>query len=456
MEGLDNRNGRASLRQSISKSAPKLWSGFGRWIALWAIILAIFGCSGGSGCSSCGGTSEDGSTSSGLGCSSAADPTAPPGLSILPPPFNPNTVNDSQGITCDLCDSFDIRLNKTFMDYINKTIADLVASPTTEKVIVSFINDLAGDGEALFEFLFGLDPFLSDMCLALFIEDNDGDPDRSPISFDPIDPNAVGLLPDIANQALKINFSLTNMALDFAFRVPDATGEEDCALLDLDDEDGDGDTTETLASAIDPTKFVPDPDLFVTLPTDAVIPNVDFTLILRPLAGDPAEFVRHGVVMNPDADPSVSKIIGDCANNSPGRLCPAKGKAGTWLALELPSLEIKAGLSIQLVAPAGANEPTENFARLLPFLSVNLGAKLTNAFNDRVAPYLGPTPLINIGDMLGGLAGSLGGSSGGSEESSSSCGCSFIGRSTTGNDLTGLLPILLMAGWLAWRRRSKT
>lgn len=59
-----------------------------------------------------------------------------------------------------------------------------------------------------------------------------------------------------------------------------------------------------------------------------------------------------------------------------------------------------------------------------------------------------------LGTLVSGAGLDLSSGVSGATEGSS-CGCAMIGRKSTADDLTASLPILLMAGWLVWRRKNR-
>ncbi|MBI2061449.1 MAG: hypothetical protein HYT87_17050 [Nitrospirae bacterium] len=362
---------------------------------LLAAFLAVFACSsGGSSCnSSCLGSSSSSSTA----------PAKP--LTVKIPSFDV----DADG-KCDLCNSFDLRIDNTLLDYLNRTLNCLLgkedrcnySNPAnkdaelnmTKNILAGLVTDLlGGSGDALFEFKFGLDPFIPDMCLALYIEDLDNDGKSLDYTV-----RELGFKPDMDKKALAVVVDLAPMSADFKFRAPTRTGEADCAV-----QEGGGPKPDPT----DPSQYVADPAKFVTVNAKGNIPNLTLSLALRPLGGDPVSADANGEPLRP--------------------LNP-----GTSLALELPYVKMGTGFNIKLELPSNPDALSKKFASLLPFLELNLKLELTNEFDKAVAKYFGPTPIMDASSLLAGLTGGSGSSlipglGGSSSTTSTASTCSASG-----------------------------
>ncbi|MBI2890711.1 MAG: hypothetical protein HYY13_07990 [Nitrospirae bacterium] len=352
--------------------------------ALFLAVFIAFACSTDSSSSSSSCSESDSSTSS----------TTPLTLTI------PSFDVDANG-TCDLCNSMDVKLDNALLDYLNRTINCLLGkndgrcnfsdpnNPSTElnmtkDILTGLITDLLGDtSQALFEFTFGLDPFVPDMCLALFFEDLDNDGKAFDYSV-----NKAEIVPDLTRQALSVVIDLAPVTADLRFRPPTSTGEEDCAVQS---------NGVAQVDPTDPSMYVADPLKFVTVNAKADIANLTLTMAVRALGGDPVSVDGNGNPIRP--------------------LNP-----GTQLALEIPYVTLGTGLDIDLTLPSNPDTLSQSFAAMLPFISLDLSLSLNNQFDAAVSKYFGPTPMLDASTMLTDLlaSDSLGGLTGDDSSSSSS------------------------------------
>ncbi|MBI2058577.1 MAG: hypothetical protein HYT87_02280 [Nitrospirae bacterium] len=111
----------------------------GKTIAVFAASFVIFACSsGGGGTSSCG------------------SGTPPPGLSAAPAPAVPNTLS--------------VRLNNNVFDYAETVLNNFLSATNTKDAIKSLLSST----DALVDTCLSV-PLIGNACVALFIEDADGD-----------------------------------------------------------------------------------------------------------------------------------------------------------------------------------------------------------------------------------------------------------------------------------------